>query len=117
MATGMQINNTAIPDPMDARGAYAFSQPAIGRNGRGAAVVAPYSVLTWTFDYLTPAEYAWWATTLLGGAASAEYTQAKLFNALGALTTYTHCVVMRPSYARYQDGLMHEVTVTIDWIY
>ena len=117
MATGMQINSTAIPSPMDERGVYVFAVPVLSRNGRGAAIAAPYATLTWQFDYLTLTELAWWVTTLLGGALSGEYTQAKFFNHLGALTTYTHCIVQRPTYSRFQDGLAWDVTVQIDWIY
>lgn len=117
MATGMQINNIAILDPMDAKGEYFFDTPIVGSNGRGLSTPAPYSVLTWHFDSLTAAEYAWWFTTLLSGAASAEFSQCKLFNQVGALTTYTHCVVRRPTYGEFRDGLMYDVTVVIDRIY
>lgn len=119
MATGMQINSTAIPSPMDERGVYSFAVPVLTRNGRGAAIAAPYATLTWQFDYLAldTTGLAWWVTTLLSGALSAEYTQAKFFNHLGVLTTYTHCIVQRPIYARLQDGLAWDVTVQIDWIY
>jgi hypothetical protein len=119
MATGMQINNIAIPSPMDERGIYLFDTPLLARNGRGAAVAAPYSALQWKFDYLAldTTGLGWWVTTLLGGAMSAEFTQAKFFNFLGALTTYSHCTVYRPTVGRIQDGLAWDVTVTIDWIY
>lgn len=119
MATGMQINNVAIPSPMDERGLYYFDRAAISKNGRGAATYAPYSTLQWQWDYLTldSSNFAWWVTTLLGGAASAEYTQAKFFNKVGTLTTYSHCIVYAPTYERLQDGLAWNVQLTIDWIY
>ncbi len=118
MATGMQINGIAIPDPMDADGVYSFDPGVTGiANGRGLAVPAPYATLTWQFDSLTPAQMAWWCTTLLGGAAAAEFSQCKLFNHVGALTTYTHCVVTRPASERIRDGLLQNVRVVIDRIY
>lgn len=118
MATGMQINNIAIQSPMDEDGEYAFDPgEVLGDNGRGASITAPYATLTWRFEFLTPAQMAWWCTTLLGGAASAEFTQCKLFNHLGALTTYSHCLVRRPTYERFRDGLLYGVTVVIGWIY
>lgn len=117
MATGMQINSIAILAPMDERGSYRFDQEILGRNGRAAAVPAPYATVTWDFDYLTKDEYAWWYSTLLSGQPSQEYTQCKFFNAVGTLTTYSHCVVLRPTYERFQDGLLWGVRVVIDWIY
>lgn len=119
MATGMQINNIAIPSSLDERGTYSFAQPPLGRNGRGTAIAAPYATLTWQFDYmaLDTTGLAWWVTSLLSGALSAEFTQCKLFNHLGVLTNYTHCIVQRPTYSRFQDGLAWDVTVQIDWIY
>ena len=117
MATGMQINNIAIPSPMDERGLYLFDLPALGRNGRGAAIAAPGATLRWDFVYMTPDEYAWWVTTLLDNALSAEFTQCKFFNHKGVLTAYTHCIVLRPTYDHFRDGVMNNVAVMIDWIY
>ena len=119
MATGMQINSIAIPCPMDERGVYAFDRAVISKNGRGAATYAPYSTLNWQWDYLAldTSNLAWWITTLLSGAASAEFTQCKLFNKVGALTTFSHCTVYAPTYERLQDGLAWNVQLTIDWIY
>jgi hypothetical protein len=117
MATGMQINSIAIDQPMDESGTYHFARPVIGTNGRGAAILAPYATLTWRWDYLTPTQMNWWINGILLAAASQEYTQAKFFNEVGVLTTYAHCIVYKPTYARFQDGLLWEVEVIIDWIY
>ncbi len=117
-ATGMQINSTAIPNPMDERGSYHFEPPAVvGKNGQGLAVTAGASKLTWQWPVLSKADFTWWVTTLLGGAASAEYTQCKFFDHTQTLTTYTHCIVYKPTYSRIQDGLFWDVDVLIDWIY
>lgn len=117
-ATGMQIGGIDIQSPMDADGGYAFDPgEVLESNGRGASVTVPYATLTWRFESLTPAQMAWWCTTLLGGAASAEFSQCKLFNHIGALTTFAHCIVRRPTYEQFEDGLLKGVTVVIDWIY
>lgn len=119
MATGMQINSVAIPSPMDERGLYSFDRQVISKNGRGAAAFAPYSTLQWQWDYLLldTTGLAWWVSTLLSGAASAEYAQCKLFNKVGALITFSHCIVYAPTYEKFQDGLAWNVQLTIDWIY
>lgn len=116
-ATGMQIGNIDVPPPMDAAGDYAFDPGApVARNGRAAVVAAPYATLTWRFESLTPEQMAWWCTTMLAGAPSAEFSRCRLFNHLGALTTYSRCVVQRPTYGQWRDGLLHDVTVIIDQI-
>lgn len=117
MATGMQINSIAIDSPMDEKGSYHFHRPIISRNGRGHAVLAPYSTLEWHFDYLTAAQWAWWVSGILLSQPYQEYTQCELFNEVGTLTTYTHCIVYKPTYSRIQDGLFWDVDVLIDWIY
>ncbi len=118
MASGMQINNSAIPSPMDERGAYKFNPPAIlGRNGRGTAIAAPFASIEWKFPFLTVTDMAYWITTLLAGAASAEFTQAKFFNNAGTLTTYSHCTVLRPTFDQFVSGVFENVTVQIDLIY
>jgi len=116
-ATGMQINSTAIPNPMDERGSYHFEPPAvIGKNGQGLAVTAGASKLTWQWPTLSKADFTWWTTTLLSGAASAEYTQCKFFDHTLTLTTYTHCIVNRPTYERIAGGAYVNVTIEIEGI-
>jgi hypothetical protein len=113
----MQINNIAIDAPMDERGTYRFERPIIGRNGRGAGILAPYATLTWNFDYLTLNQMNWWIAGILLSQPYQEYFQCKLFNEVGTLTTYSHCIVYKPTYGRMQDGLIWDVEVIIDWIY
>lgn len=117
MATGMQINSIAIPSPMDERGSYKFSPPAVvARNGAGLAVTAGTRSLSWQWPYMARTDFVWWTTTLLAGAASAEFTQCKLINDQQTLTTYTHCIVHRPDYERIENGLYYNVTLTIEAI-
>lgn len=118
MTTGMQINSTALPAPMDERGdVYLFQPPpTVARNGAGLAVTAGVSRLTWRWASMSAADFAWWTTTLLGGAASVEFTQAKFMNHLQTLTTYTHCIVHRPTFETVRNGLYINVTVEIEQI-
>ena len=117
MATGMQINSVAIPSPMDERGAYRFNPPAVvAKNGQGLAVTAGASTISWQWIYLSKADFTWWITTLLGGAASAAYTQAKFFNHTLTLTTYAYCIVHRPTYERIENGLYMNVALEIEAI-
>lgn len=114
MASGMQINSTAIPSPMDERGAYKFEPPAeVARNGQGLSVTAGASRVIWRWPYLSASDMAWWVTTLLSGAASAAFTQAKFFNHAQTLTTYTYCIVYRPQYDRIENGLFMDVSLEI----
>ena len=118
MATGMKINNVAIPSPMDERGTYRYDPGAIvGKNGRGAAIAAPHATLTWTWPYLSLDDYTYWRTTVLAGAASAAFTaNTLLFDDLQTLKTITQCTVYRPTYETMQDGYFMNVQLVIDLI-
>lgn len=118
MATGMKINNVAIPSPMDERGTYHYEPGAIvGRNGRGAAIAAPFATLTWTWQRLSLTDYTYWRTTILAGAASASFTtNTLLYDDLQVLKTITQCTVYRPTYETMQDGDYINVQLVIDGI-
>lgn len=118
MATGMKINNIAIPSPMDERGAYQYAAPAVvGRNGRGEDIQAPTATLTWQWPYLSLSDYTYWRTTILAGAASATFTtNTLLFDDLQALKTITQCIVHRPTYERLEGGNYINVQLLIDQI-
>lgn len=109
-----KLNNVTIPDSIANRGKYHWEPPEIlGENGAGTAVVAPYAEVTWKFPYMTASDYAWWVTTLLGGAASlACESNTQLVNHLQAATNCT-CIVYRPSYESIQNGLYMNVEVRI----
>ena len=58
------------PTPMGDTGDYNFEYlPQIAKNGRGDAVTAQHSRLTWAWKRMSVSDYNWWCTTLLGGAA------------------------------------------------
>lgn len=114
----MKINNQTITSTMDERGTYVYQPPPIlARNGLGAAVAGPFATLTWTWPYLTKAEYLYWRTTVLAGAASATFTtNTELYDDTQTLRTVTYCTVLRPTYETIEGGLYKNVTVTIDQI-
>lgn len=113
MATGMQIDNKNLPAPMDAGGTYRFEYEKLGRSGMGLDIDAATATVTWQWPMMTLADFTWWNTTLLGGQRSAQFSQAKLFNQLQVLTTFTACVVHRPTYQEIRSGAYYDVAVEI----
>ena len=115
--SGMQINNKDIQAPMDEKGSYKFNPaPVVAKNGAGIAITAGYASITWSWPWLSKADFQWWITTLLAGAAAAEYSQAKFLDNTGTLTSYTHCIVNRPDYERMENGVFLNVTISIEAI-
>ena len=114
----MQINSIDIPTTMNDRGGY-YWKPAeiLGYNGKGEPVKADGQSLEWVYDELSADEWDWWATTLLGDAASAEFTQAQLYDDNKDLTTFTHCIVYRPVREKFLRGKHINVTISITDIY
>ena len=114
----MRINTYTIPSPMDERGRYVWEPPAVlARNGLGAAITGPYASLTWTWNYLTRAEYLFWRKTVLKGEASATFTQhTRLYDDTQTLVEITSCTVLRPTYESIEGGLYKNVTLQIDQI-
>ncbi len=116
MTTGMQLNNLDIPSPMDGEGTYRFEYDVIGRNGMGLDVEATTATVTWKWPSLKKTDFSWWTTTLLGGSRSVEFSQAKLFNHLQTLRTFTQCIVHRPTYEEIRSGAYYGVQVVITYI-
>ena len=113
----MKLNNITIPDSIADRGSYVWQPPeVIAVSGAGAAVTAPYASVTWAWQYMTLADYTWWRTTLLAGAASLACTSnTQLVDDLQVLRTIT-CIVTRPSSERISSGLYENVEVRIERI-
>jgi hypothetical protein len=109
------INGTNIPTNINGRGHYQFTPPAVlARNGQGGVIVAEYSTIVWSFPKLSVADFTWWYTTMLGGAPSLIITSASLYNALGALTTYTAGVLLRPTWEGVTGYYYLNVTINIE---
>ena len=111
-----EIQSVSIPLPMAERGSTYLFEPrqTIGRNGAGAAVTLPYARLTWKWQTMSAADFAFWYTTAAAGAASRVITQAKLYNHLQTLQTFTAGIVYAPTYETMKNGEYINVTVTIE---
>lgn len=108
------LNSTAIPSTMANRGVYVFYPPAVGTvNGEAVPVLAGPQRVEWQFRYMTPTEYAWWTTTLLGGAVSLALTGAELWDHTMTAKTFTSGNVHFPRHNGYRGGLFWGVTVHI----
>lgn len=112
-----KLNNVTIPDSIADRGQYRYEPPEIlGENGEADAVTARFARVTWRFPHMTLADYTWWRTTLLGGAASLKCTtNTQLVDDLQQAIDCA-CVVHRPTYERIQNGLYINVEVKIERI-
>lgn len=112
-----KLNNITIPDSIANRGRYVWQRPEIiGINGQHTAVTAPYARVVWQWSHMTLADYTWWRTTLLAGAASLTCSaNSQLVDDLQVLKSIT-CVVLQPSYERIQNGLYMDVEVRIERI-
>jgi len=111
-----QINSVTIPVAIADAGIYLPKPPQeIRRAANGVAIAEPYSSIEWTWELMTLANYTWWVTTLLSGAAAAEFTTAQLYNHLAVLTTYTHIIVNRPSHGGFiHSALVQNVTIKLE---
>ena len=114
----MVIDGNTIPVDLAARGTYQFRPPEILiKNGKGLPVTGGTATLTWTFSFMTQAEWDFWSTTVLGGAPGKECSGlTQLYDHDKTLTTFTRCVVLRPEWDRIENGLFRDVVVTIEQI-
>jgi hypothetical protein len=117
-ASQPQIAGVNVPATMLGSGSYMYEPaPIIGRNGRGEAIVGPYASLSWRWNALSKTNYAWLVTTILQGAPSRTVTTGTtLYNHLMTLTEIASCVVLRPTYETFRNGLYINVELTIDRI-
>ena len=108
------LNGVAVPTTMSTRGQYRFQRQRVGGiNGNGVAQAAGPQMVQWTWSHFTPAEMAWWRTTIMSGALSITLTAAELKDDLIADQTFTSGVLMRPTYESYSAGLYRNVSVEI----
>lgn len=108
------INAIAIPVTIRDIGSYVWVAYADERqNGLGETIVAGLPSVTWTFPLLYPVDFAWWTTTLLGGAYYLKAI-AVLPNDLDVEISYSQVIVRRPTYNGRVNGLYQNVVVKID---
>lgn len=110
-----QINSITIPSTVD-RGIFLpIPRKEIRKAANGLAIVEPYETVEWSWNTMLLTDFAWWCTTLLSGAPSAEFTTAQLYNDLGTLTTYTHIIVNRPTHGGFiHSALVQDVKVRLE---
>ena len=118
MATQMHIGGTNIPSNIANRGdGYKFKPPeTVGKNGLGMPVTAGFSVLVWTFNYLTFADFDWWAQAIVLNSTARSFSTCAFYNDVRSLLDYTNCIVYRPSYEKIHNGYYNNVTISIDQI-
>ena len=108
------INGIAIPQSIREIGSYMYLPFEVSQqNGLGESITVGLPTVKWTFPLLYPADYGWWVTTLLAGAAYRKCA-AVLVNDLDVEVTYQQVIVRRPTYTGRQNGLYRDVSVTID---
>ena len=114
----MQIGGNAMPATMINRGEYLFQPvPITAINGRGVAIASGFATLDWKFDWLTNAEWTYWNTTVLTNLPSKAFASSiQLYNDNKVLTAYSRCVVYRPAYRTFQNGVYMSVQVRIGLI-
>ena len=109
------VGGAVVLTDLENRGkGYKFIRPEIvRRNGLGLAVTSGYASIEWSHDWLPKAEYLWWRTTLLSGAASKSFTSASLYDDTQTLTSYSYCVVEAPTYDSISYGVYYNVMIRI----
>jgi len=110
------LNSISLPDTLENHGeGYRFFPPEILHdNGEGDPVQAPYWSATWKFDFLEPADYDWITVTLLGGASSAHFTEASLYDDNRDIVPYASVIVRRPTHDGLVNGWYRGVVWQID---
>lgn len=109
------INGVTIPATIDNHGSYKYTPAEIvGKNGLGELVVAGFASITWTFPYMTFSDFDWWRVTLLTNLRYRRFTAAQLWDDGRTLTSFTNCIVNRPTYEKISSGAYTNVTVLIE---
>ena len=112
--TTPSLNGNLIPDSIGQRGRYTWQPPEIvAVNGRGEAVTAPFSTVTWQWDYLTLADYTWLIATVLNEAGSVTSTTGTILVDHLQRAVAVSCVIMRPTYSHISGGLYQDVELKI----
>lgn len=110
----VSINSVTIPQSIRERGKYIHTRHLETKsNGAGAAVTAGTRRSEWTFKSLKASDYAWWVTTLLGGAPSLT-AAAVLWDDLDVETSFSTVTVHYPTYDDRRNGRYWNVKIVID---
>jgi hypothetical protein len=111
----VSINGITIPTPMRDRGEYVYSRNSSEViNGVGETVTAGLPSAVWTFSSLSPSEYTWWVTTLLGGANYIKCA-AVLWDDKDVETSFSQVIVRYPKPPQgRKNGRYKSVQIIID---
>lgn len=82
-------------------------------SGAGVSVVSGLAKLTWSFNSLSAADYAWWVTTVLAGNPSRSGV-ATLWDDLNAEHSFSSVTVRYPAYEEMRGNRYWSVAVNID---
>jgi hypothetical protein len=116
MAVSLYINGTAFySESLEQRARHTYNPGRIVYNGQGVQVTGGLPSITLSFGWMNATEWTWWVTTILGGARSklCSTGNTKLYDDDLILTTYSSCVVHKPTFQRYENGLRRDVEVRI----
>lgn len=116
MEVTLYINGTAYySEDLERRTGHTYNPGRIVYNGQGAQVAGGLPSITLSFNWMSAAEWTWWTSTILDGARSKVCTtgNTELYDDDLALETYSSCVVHRPTYATYSNGLRRDVEIRI----
>lgn len=95
------VTEYTTPSPMGDTGKYTFEYlPILAKNGRGEAVTAQFSRVTWEWAHMSIDDFQWWCITLLGGQASKFFDGEGMYlvNHVGLTTLVSSCVVYAPTH-------------------
>lgn len=110
-----QVDGNEIPEPMASRGRLIPQEaPILATNGRNEPVTGGYPSIKWTWDWLGPDDWDFWATTILAGARSTVVTgTTQLYNTDRDLVTYASATVIKPTFEYIENGIYYTVTLEI----
>ncbi|MCC6457284.1 MAG: hypothetical protein IT328_20185 [Caldilineaceae bacterium] len=111
----ISLNGITVPQSIRERGSYVYtrsSQEVV--NGLGETITAGLPSVVWTFNSLPPTDYAWWVTTLLGGAAYKKCA-AVLWDDKDVETSFSQVIVRYPKPPEgRKNGRYRNVQIVID---
>ncbi len=109
--TAPSFDALAVPASMAQRGVYQFYPVPIRTNAQGDACAAGMQRFEWTFDYVLPAEWAYFYTTVLGGLRGLD-VPAELWDDAGNDVAFSSCKLQRPVCRKgFFEGAYHDVLI------
>lgn len=100
---------------LETRAQHTYNAGRVIYNGQGLQQTGGLPSITLSFNWLSAAEWTWFATTILNGERSRvlDTFDTKLYNDDFVLTTYSSCVIHKPTFEEYKNGYRRNVEVRI----